>query len=293
MAEHEKQKKEIAELLEKISKYDSSKNKSGYYRDKEAIEKLFESTRENLDESKIRIRLTVLDSMYSTQMKMHPFGVEDLANALWKCYLKNGSAVLKDKLSQITQNPDKMDTEIQQLFSDTYGAKPNNATAVSLISKYFYFETGFKFPIYDSIVREYLPRLYEYCGEPPKGIHANDIIGYIKTINYFFTDVIKYTADESRYDTLDHLLWVAGKIISGNLSLLLNKEQYEKITRMIEYINFIDKKQKNNIDDSDRHGYITAFQEVVKNDLPLSEIADVAFKLPRNKRSKKKEANGD
>ena len=87
----EENKETIKKLLVDISSHNSKNDKSGYYQDKTAIKSLFELTRKGLDESKVRIRLTVLDSMYSTQMRMHPYGLEYLAKAIWeKLYNNNG-----------------------------------------------------------------------------------------------------------------------------------------------------------------------------------------------------------
>ena len=297
-------KENIINLLNKISEYNkkySGENKAGYYQDKRTIHELFKSTQDKIDESKIRIRLTVLDSMYSTQMRMHPYGSEDLTNAIWeKCYKDNRTGI-KDTLIAIAagKEPDSRDKadEIYNLFRGKYGVEANNAQAVSLISKYFYFETDYKFPIYDSIVREYLPILYEYCGnEQRKAIPANDIKQYIETINCFF-GIIKYTTDELRYDSLDHLLWDVGKIIRGNLSLVLNKGQYEDIMKDKNYKIFEEKIKSNNYIGDVYEAYINTFKKVAGKEVLLSDFADIASAFIEIKLSKKPkstpEINGD
>ena len=298
----EKRKQEIKDLLQRISNYDSAKDKTGYYQDKKNIKSLFESTRNGLDESKIRIRLTVLDSMYSTQMRMRPYGLEDLTKAIWEKCHKNNGAKLKETLTAIAagkelDNDDEA-KEIYNLFCGKYGVEGNNAQAVSLISKYFYFETGYKFPIYDSIVREYLPILYKYCGSEIPRKKANeqntdDIIKrYIKTINEFFTNVIRYY-DEWRYDSLDHLLWVVGKILRGNLSLVLEASDYKKITERDEYKKIEPNKNKassafieNNI--SDYENYINKLISILNDggsDKVLNKkIAEIALKMMHSKK---------
>ena len=113
------------------------------------------------------------------------------------------------------------------LFTEKYGiGKEGNdkGQAISLITKYAYFETNFQFPIYDSIVREMYPLLWEYCGlaknEMPKmASMVNNITVFIEAL-----DLLKEKLGNPKqltYDNLDRLLWHTGKIMRGNLSLIL------------------------------------------------------------------------
>jgi len=289
----ESNKEEIRKLLDDISKYDredSANDETGYYQDKNAIKSLFEFTRrEGLDESKIRIRLTVLDSMYSTQMRMHPYGLEDLAKAIWEKCHKNYGVELKSTLTAIAADEKKVEDEkkISNLFCGEYGVETNKAKAVSLISKYFYFETNYQFPIYDSIVRKYLPLLYHYCGidiEKRKKNPDNNMCELIEAINKFFRE-IKYTEDRRRYDYLDHLLWVIGKILRGNLSLVLKKEKYKKITEENEYKKIEPNKNKDSFSFIKKHkedyeAYINKLIEIFGPDGDLhGKIANIALEL--------------
>jgi hypothetical protein len=125
------------------------------------------------------------------------------------------------------------------LFAERYGIGKDGSekgVAVSLISKYAYFETGYRFPIYDSIACEMYPRLWNYCGwaksEMPKLTLKDSnqqmlgdatIVAFTKGID----ELIVRLGDDISYDHLDRLLWFVGKIYRGNLSLVLNKKDFE------------------------------------------------------------------
>ena len=295
--------KKIRDLLEKISKCNS--NNSPYFEDKKIISGIFDITQKNgLDPQAVRIRLTVLDSMYSTQMSMRPYGLDDLAQKLWETYYQNKKDSLKTILNKVVEKP--KEENIPSLFTWTYGFKKKSkdqqnrntnkkgndgkveedgaAKAVSLISKYFYFETDYGFPIYDSIVRKYLPLLYRYCGiEKCEKIPNNNICKFIKAINDFFLE-IKYTRDQRRYDYLDHLLWVIGKILRGNLSLVLTKKEYQEITEKIEYKKIESNKNKDSFNfiknhKADYEAYINKLIKVLPDDDMRGKIANIALEL--------------
>ena len=116
------------------------------------------------------------------------------------------------------------------LFIEKYGIGKNGedkGSAVSLISKYAYFETKFKFPIYDSIVREMYPRVWNYCGFPKSEIlefKYNDMTSFVEMINLMIS---KLNSTYVNYDSLDRILWYVGKIYRGNLSLVLSRKEYD------------------------------------------------------------------
>ncbi len=132
----------------------------------------------------------------------------------------------------------KIDGKDFNLFAENYGIGKDGSdkgVAVSLISKYAYFETGYGFPIYDSIACEMYPRIWSYCGFGKKTYQLTikdsnqrmegdkTIVAYTQAID----DLIKRLGVDISYDHLDRLLWFVGKIIRGNLSLVLNRKSYE------------------------------------------------------------------
>lgn len=136
--------------------------------------------------------------------------------------------------------------ESTNLFSEKFGIGKDGTDkglAISLISKYAYFETQQRFPIYDSIACEMYPIIWEFCGfegKPPKlKIHRKDnfghsevdgkatIVAYIEAIDR----LIYLLGGRTNYDHLDRLLWFVGKVLRGNLSLVLPRENYEWCTK--------------------------------------------------------------
>lgn len=247
----------VRAILDKIKKNDVYEN--GFSLDKITIEKIFEKTS---SENKIDVvaRLTVIDSLYSTQMTRRYYGIDELAESLCLLYIQKKKP-LKELFKEFTE---KQDTSLfdfvkkeggkevtTNLFDEKYGIGKDGkdkGIAISLISKYAYFETGKEFPIYDSIVCEIYPLLWKYCGfsktEQPKLIvrkkgkqeidASRTMSAFVKAINDFRNKL----GDNISYDYFDRLLWFTGKIRRGNLSLVLSREQY---------LNCIDYSKKNHL----------------------------------------------
>ena len=81
-------------------------------------------------------------------MSKRLYGIEDIANEL----IKYSDEVLKLEINNFSQNP--KEGIIKELFNKRYGfdkEAKNNKKAISLLSKYFYFLTNCKFPIYDTL----------------------------------------------------------------------------------------------------------------------------------------------
>lgn len=240
--------KDLQDFFSFLSVNDVYKSESGFSADKEAILKVFKIT-ENETVKDILVRLTLIDSMYSTQMNRRYYALDDLANVLFKLS-KGKQGELNRMFVEFTKDPDNKLSlfdykEIQpngneitkNLFAGCYGiGKDGNSkgAAISLISKYAYFETNFNFPIYDSIACEMFPLVWHHCGfekSMPKLIHREKgkvlgdktIVDFIKAINLL---IGKLDSDKLTYDLLDRFLWFVGKICRGNLSLVLTKEEY-------------------------------------------------------------------
>ena len=223
--------KKLLNLFEKI--HSEKKDESGYSLGKSTILKVFKAT-DGYSHEDILARLTLIDSMYSTQMSRRYYGLEELAVALADVH--NGKNLeeafldfLKDKNLKPFElrNSKKVTTN---LFIEKYGIGKNGedkGSAVSLISKYAYFETKFKFPIYDSIVREMYPRVWNYCGFPKSEMlefKYNDMTSFVEMINLMIS---KFNSTYVNYDSLDRVLWYVGKIYRGNLSLVLSRKEYD------------------------------------------------------------------
>ena len=223
--------KKLLNLFEKI--HSEKKNESGYSLGKSTILKVFKAT-DGYSHEDILARLTLIDSMYSTQMSRRYYGLEELAVALADVHnRKNLEEAFLDFLKDKDLKPFELRNSKKvktNLFIEKYGIGKNGedkGSAVSLISKYAYFETKFKFPIYDSIVREMYPRVWNYCGFPKSEMlefKYNDMTSFVEMINLMIS---KFNSTYVNYDSLDRVLWYVGKIYRGNLSLVLSREEYD------------------------------------------------------------------
>lgn len=233
----------ILDLFNKLSQKDIYQG--GYSEDKESIRQIFEKTEDN-SKSDVLIRLTVIDSMYSTQMSKRYYGLNELAEVI------SSFSNLKDLAIKFANNPEdtscfdyKLGNKESNLFDEKYGIDKkgkDSGLAVSLISKYLCFLTDFKFPIYDSIALEIFPKLWKHCGfkekeRPPHRTYSERGSERIKTFVKAINSLIeKLEFDkENKYDILDRIMWFTGKVCRGNLSLILSRE---------EYVEFFEKKEK-------------------------------------------------
>ena len=233
--------KELQKVFTLLAERDVYEAESGFSADKDAILKVFKIT-DKETKTDILVRLTLIDSMYSTQMNRRYYALEELAEFLVN--LSEGKqGKLRQKFLDFTKDPEKNNELFVfnkcNLFSENYGIGKDGSdkgVAISLISKYAYFETNFQFPIYDSIACEMYPLVWNYCGfdkkSMPKLIHSENgrvvgdttLIEYTKAINLL---IKKLDCKELNYDLLDRFLWFVGKIRRGNLSLVLSREEYE------------------------------------------------------------------
>lgn len=117
---------------------------SRYIHNKKVIDRIF-----NLHvKSKVQLRLTVIDSYYSTQMSKRLYGLEDISISL----NKYSDPKLQYLARRFLENTNE--GEIYHLFQERYGLNKKgeeNKKAISLISKYLYFLMKGNFPIYDDL----------------------------------------------------------------------------------------------------------------------------------------------
>lgn len=245
----------LKDVFSLLNMKDVYRTDSGFSSDKDTIKKVFSLT-DNADKSDILARLTLIDSMYSTQMNRRYYALEELAEELEK--LANGNLKnLNALFLNFAANPDKT-TTLADLFSKHYGiGKDGNkkGIAISLISKYAYFATDFKFPIYDTIACEMYPLVWNFCGFEKKDMpkikyeenknsnkSSSDergcvidergckiMVAYVEAINLLIDKLNKlFDYNYVTYDLLDRFLWFVGKIRRGNLSLILTRDEYQQ-----------------------------------------------------------------
>ncbi|MBN2424487.1 MAG: hypothetical protein JXB44_05630 [Calditrichaceae bacterium] len=235
-------------ITENISYYANLANKiltskiegEQYLDDKEIISILYTSTewklqnyKNNKDRQKLKIRLTLVDSYYSTNVASKRYnGINDIIDRI--CMISNSDNELIDKFKMFLDDI-KETNEIGQLFNGLYGwtkTHSDGLKAISLISKFAYFLTEFSFPIIDKYVSSYHTRLFKEfkknddfsTKELPKNNSDLSIFRRIKVLN----------KPIQNFDKLDNLLWLIGKLANNNFSLILNKKVHKTFFNKIE-----------------------------------------------------------
>ena len=154
----------------------------------------------------------------------------------------------------------------------TYGwskSYVNGLRANSLISKYGYFLSDYKFPIIDKYVKRYHTRILNYF-KSQKELSAiklpkNDSeLSLLKRINCLNMPI-------QNYEKLDNLIWLTGKIANSKFSLILNKEKHMELIQQSKNANknikqyiFDEGVELSNIFSSNLIEFINFVKEIVK-----------------------------
>ncbi len=219
--------KYYSELANKILIEDTK-----YQVDKNIISSIFNKSCSSVLET-IIFRLTIIDSYYSTQLNKRYFGVEEIAEAITN--ITDNDNILIKKFSSYLNNSEQHN-EIKKLFKSDYGYHKigkKAGRAHSLISKYAYFLTGYKFPIYDSLVNLSYPEIKKLYPE----LNLHDLPKEFSS--KYFTNItnLNKVSGINDYNKLDNLLWLFGKLKKGSFSLILNKKNYLKLVSQIHFDN--------------------------------------------------------
>ena len=259
--------KPYAELAYKILNSGSNEFSSN----KEIISSLFKKNEKQSRLDDVKKRLTIIDSYYSTQMNKRLYGIEDLSMSLAKYSDEELINEAGKFLNGIEEN------KIKTLFSECYGIDKRGESskkAISLISKYLYFLTEFKFPIYDSLAINSYKLLQ-------KNNYVSDRVG-IKGGNYFEKIInLNIISEIHDYEKLDNLLWLLGKLEKGSFSLLINKEHYLEVLKIIEINQGVEKAKikSQQIDFLIREGIRNEFKNLNIFTKSQKEFFDFAYGL--------------
>lgn len=238
-----------------------NENSLQYAKDKEIISNFFTKfilddylTNENI--IILKSRLSLIDSYYSTNVNNYRlFGIEDIiegiksiANSDYNFIEKIKYYVECIKVNDFTEEV-KLG-EISYFFERKYGIDKlgnNSSHATSLISKYCYFLTNYKFPIYDSLVKDNYKSIANYFGISFEYCNNNFVL-----FDKFVSKMLVLNRDINDLNKLDNLMWLFGKIKKGNFSLILSKENYIKLIDIIKRQNsdFKDKISSKRIDET-------------------------------------------
>lgn len=227
-----KNKKNISDIA--LTASDILNNDTDYMYAKSIIKSYFNKEESN-KKDQIFMRLTLIDGFYSTQMNKRLFGIEDLVDSIYKI-AKTDKELIELALNFI-EKPQR-NALFKLICEKEYGINKKGESfgkASSLITKYLYFLTNYKFPIYDGLVKVIYPKI------STKHFSKNlPSIGQDCSLDFFIG--IKKLNEESginSFDKLDNLLWLSGKIQNNSYQLILSKSNYIIYTKAISRIKFI------------------------------------------------------
>ena len=238
----------IFEKIKNAEKPGGSNDQNGYSHDKEIIKEAFNKTKD-ININNISARLHLIDGMYSTQMDKRYYAIDELATMIFEIQNNlDDNKSLADVFKDLAKEPSREKLEPfnigdVNLWSAHYGIGKDGeekGIAISLISKYAYFETGYNFPIYDTIACEVMPLLkamiLDNVQEGTRLKNAlkrqdNRIIRFVEEINALKEIIEESVQMEISYDHLDQLMWFVGKMLRGNFSLILSKGKYQALIK--------------------------------------------------------------
>ena len=230
-------------INEELKPSASSSGHATYNDQRTLISSLFCKENHKYSKDTILLRLTVIDSRYSTHAAYSYFSFDNMADAILNL---GDEKTAKDYFYSIATGG----KDTKNLFNKKYGIRKNLSSGsqqMSLMSKYAYYallqnkETyPLGFPIYDRLAKEAYPTV---CNM----LHIEDIFS-LPSIDTPFIEEYICCLDKIRvklfnntelflgyqqYDILDAYLWRMGKFEEGNLSLLLKEDEYRVFVKMI------------------------------------------------------------
>lgn len=231
----------IIDLLEIIAEsiQEETENECfSYVQQRKMIGSLFgEYDKDDYGMAKVMLRLIVIDSLYSTNAAYSYFSIEEMAEKIMSLGSERAAA---DYFYEVATG--KVDGRI--LFDEFYGIRKNlshGSKQMSLLSKYAYYlllqdkaKYPLGFPIYDSLAIRSYPKVCAKVGVPERESIGKNIKGYIRAINelrekIFDNEDLWFGLQQ--FDLLDAYLWRLGKFENGNISLLLDRKDYETFIR--------------------------------------------------------------
>lgn len=215
-----------------------------YINQRSIINALFASSEFSI--GSIILRLTVIDSLYSTNAAYSYFSFDEMSQRIYAIGDGNATPAGRQRAERdyfyhvALTGEDRLG-----LFGEPYGFQKNlseGTKQMSLLSKYAYYELmqereryPIGFPIYDRLAREAYPTVRKMLGEKDfysmPSLETPSIKQYITCL----TQLRKGLFDDDQlfegyqqFDILDAYLWRMGKFGDGNLSLLLERGDYMK-----------------------------------------------------------------
>ena len=248
----------IIPTLQKEAGEKPAKDGFSYTQQRAMINQIFKMTSEdNYNVASIMLRLTVIDSLYSTNAQYSYFSIEDMAKRIYMSLNKSEEEAADYFYSLVTEKNKK---DKKKLFSSTYGIRKNcedGSQQMSLMSKYAYYvliqnpvKYPLGFPIYDSLAIQMYPRVCEKIGidSISKSTISQTIENYIMALDKVRATLFAEGDFEGyqQYDLLDAYLWRMGKVNNGNYSLLLTRGEYKQFVKNLRINNIRNKEDSYN-----------------------------------------------
>lgn len=231
-------------IAEKELNQEASSLQTATYNNQRAlISQLFNTGEYNL--GTIILRLTVVDSLYSTNAAYSYFSFDEMAEKIMKL---GGEEDARNYFYGIACK--KKDDK--GLFCEPYGIQKNLAEGskqMSLLSKYAYYcllqvpqKYPLGFPIYDRLAKETYPIACKMLGIVPieklPPLETPSIEKYVRCLDQLRQELFDPKMDlfygYQQFDILDAYLWRMGKFNDGNMSLLVGWKEYEQFVRNLE-----------------------------------------------------------
>lgn len=214
---------------------------SDYVAQRSTIQRIFDLTGgASYNSQSIVLRLTVIDSLYSTNAAYSYYAIDSMADAIAALGTERNVA---DSFYAIACG--KVDEK--NLFGEKYGLHKNLTVGnqqLSLMSKYAYYALlhapasyPLGFPIYDSLVKKMYPIVCRHLciNIKKKTFSSTDIERYVKALDEvrttFFGGIPTLYHGFQQFDVLDAYLWRMGKLDGGNYSLLLDQQDYSTFVK--------------------------------------------------------------
>ena len=192
-----------------------------YTQQRAMINQIFDMTSgANYNVPSIMLRLTVIDSLYSTNAQYSYFSIEEMAKNIHA--IGGEEDAVQYFYTLVNRQDGKLGEDKKNLFSNTYGIRKNcedGSKQISLMSKYAYYvliknpeEHPLGFPIYDSLAIEMYPLVCKRMELKPKSkLYISDSIEkYIEALDEVRNTIFCGERDLNgfqQYDLLDAYLW--------------------------------------------------------------------------------------
>ena len=289
-------------IAEQISLPDKT---SGYSSQRLVLRDLFIKTSgSEYSKQNIMLRLSALDTLYSTNASKSYFAIEDMVEKIWNIpgndkEEENANHFFMDVANGLAEASNGVN--VDEWFNERFGIQKNCRSGhrmMSLLSKYAYYccllIKGNKdgFPIYDSLALASFPFVFKVLWPSTKSEKLKSIVKaitsdsnsektipmslYVQAMNTLCDGLglnkPKIPIKMQKYDIMDAYLWRMGKFSNGNLSLIVNKRSYIEIMNQLSL----------NVQENDYSYFESLAKDIPKFQACLDcSIKDIIINTPR------------